>query len=358
MEAEVTPDGPASNPFGPRYSLAVVGHRLYVRLGNSLSDRIPDDQTTTGDSELVCLNLAAQGRAEWRAPRKSDAQSRWEFEGSPVADAKSVYACMQYSDVRPQQHVACFDAETGAMRWRRLVCATDALPTETYNLLTVAHGVLYLNSNRGAVAAISADDGHICWLRAYPRARPNSTTLPVDSIPCVYDRGRLFVAPSDYEGVFALDAATGTLLWESRRPSDAVNLLGVGSGNLFASGKQLWWLDADTGKVVNCWPDQPGPGGCFGRGILTGDEVWQPTRDKIHIFRQAVPKSADNAPPGEAATGMELRDPLEIAGGNLVIAEGKLLVAGQKELRVYGNRPVAPRPGREVTQNGATSVKP
>ena len=41
----------------------------------------------------------------------------------------------------------------------------------THNLLTLDQGVLYANTNLGAVAAISRRDGHVLWISTYPRAR-------------------------------------------------------------------------------------------------------------------------------------------------------------------------------------------
>ena len=79
-----------------------------------------------------------------------------------------------------------------------------------------------------------------------------------DLNPCVYSRGNVFIAPTDYEGILALDAPSGQLLWASDRTRDVVHLLGVGGGNLIASGRRLWWLNVDTGKVSYFWPDHAG----------------------------------------------------------------------------------------------------
>ena len=67
----------------------------------------------------------------------------------------------------------------------------------------------------------------------------------------------------------------------------AANLLGVGGGNLIASGRRLWWLNVDTGKVAYYWPDRA-VANSYGRGALVGDEVLFPTRTDLHVFRQDV----------------------------------------------------------------------
>jgi hypothetical protein len=118
------------------------------------------------------------------------------------------------------------------------------------------------------------------------------------------------------------------MIWESRLPEDAVHLLGVGHGNLLASGDSLWWIDARRGKVLKHWPDTTPLG--YGRGILTGDQVVWPTRDSLYVFDQEV-----------VAGRVAERDPIPLAemrgatGGNLVAADGLLLVAGSDKLFAF-----------------------
>ncbi len=160
-----------------------------------------------------------------------------------------------------------------------------------------------------------------------------------DLNPCVYHRGTLLVAPSDSEYILALDAGTGQILWESHLAADAVHLLGVGGGNLIASGDRLWWLDVETGKVVARWPEQSPTG--YGRGILAGNKIYWPTRDALYEFDQQVKV------PGQAPL---VRDPILLAadknrqagGGNLVIAQGVMLIAGANKLYAFGRPPAAP----------------
>ena len=38
----------------------------------------------------------------------------------------------------------------------------------THDLLTLDEGVLYANTNLGAVGAVSALDGHLLWISTYP----------------------------------------------------------------------------------------------------------------------------------------------------------------------------------------------
>jgi hypothetical protein len=348
-----------------------VGHRLYARLGSPITSRQLGMGLATGNSYLVCLDLAAEGRLVWRIPQTSADDDRWTFEGSPVCDGDNVFVAMRYNDsVRPQEHVACYDAQSGTLRWRRLVCAAES-PARgqadeiTNNLLTLDHDTLYLNTNLGAIAAIGTSDGHIRWLSLYPRAKRQSgggdrgDNFYRDLNPCVCYRGSVLAAPADCDAILSLDSSTGQLLWASTLPHDVVHLLGVGGGNLLASGQRLWWLNVDGGKVVYRWPDQTTIHG-YGRGALVGDEVYFPTRTEIRFFRQALGHNADAASGSPAAadpTRAEVRDPIRVvSGGNLVVAGGYLLIATPDKLIALGPHAAPTRPDEhEVTQSAATA---
>jgi outer membrane protein assembly factor BamB len=317
----------------PRFTMTVFNNRLYARLGSPITSHPRDEQFVGESSYLVCLDLAAQGYLRWRTANSGKDDDQWAFEGSPVCDGSNVYLAMRYSDVRPQEHVACFDAQTGAMRWRRLVCAAET-PAQgqveeiTSNLLTLADGMIYINTNLGAVAAMRASDGRLLWLTRYPRAKlltsADQSHLYRDLNPCVYDRGNLYVAPTDAQGIFSFDASTGRLLWESTGAHDAVHLLGVAEGYLIASGRRIYWLNADGGKEIHAFPDQLTVQG-YGRGALVGDLVYWPTRNDIRFFPQAI----------RAERKREVPDPAPVAGGNIIVAGDYLLIATPKKLIAY-----------------------
>ena len=106
------------------------------------------------------MDLAAEGRLLWKiAP-----EDGWAFDGSPVADGGGVYVAMRRIDIRPRAYAACFDAQTGRLRWRRFVASAETpargmMYQATHNLLTLAGDSIYFNTNLGAVAAINTDDG-------------------------------------------------------------------------------------------------------------------------------------------------------------------------------------------------------
>jgi hypothetical protein len=98
----------------------------------------------------------------------------------------------------------------------------------------------------------------------------------------------------------------------------------------------LYWFDVHTGRLVGRFPDgRPALGGYagpsprgFGRGILAGSLVYWPTRNCLYVFDQRFPNPVRQ--PVELST-------LNAGGGNLVVAEGSLIIAGAERVIVLRN---------------------
>jgi len=344
----------ASGTIGSaRFTMTAHEGRLYARMGDPLTSRSEDQRLNNESSFLVCLDLASEGRLVWQTPKLDD---KWAFDGSPIVNAGRVYVSLRHG-ARPQAHVACYDARTGRQIWRQFVVTAES-PARgqvgecTHNLLTLAHGVLYFNTNLGAVAALSAENGRPIWITHYARAKKGDLNQRAahyfrDLTPCLYDRGRVVVAPSDSENLFALDAMTGLLLWETDLPRDVVHLLGVGGDTLWASGDKLWRIHIATGKVNYPWPEGPAPKG-FGRGVLAGGKVYWPTATMIHVFDQQ--SGQEESQINLAAMGL--------MGGNLVAAGDRLLIAGSERLSSLGPTSVSVARDAARTMEQNTQPKP
>ncbi|MGE3409542.1 MAG: PQQ-binding-like beta-propeller repeat protein [Pirellulales bacterium] len=319
-------------PLGvERHTLTVHGDRLFARMGSPVTGTMAEPSTRSSSGYVVCLDLAKQGRLLWNISADDE---KWAFEGTPLCDGSRAYIAMRRSDVRPQAHVACLDVETGRMLWRRFISSAETpahgMADEcTHNLLTMHHDTLFINTNLGAVAALDAADGRVKWLYAYHRVESGDLNRPGghmyrDLTPCLYDRGRLFVAPADSERIICLDAQTGAFYWDKLlwargqyHPEDAIHLLGVANGYLVASGDRLWRIHVESGKLQNYWPEGPTPRG-YGRGLLVDDKIYWPTREQIFVLSQT--------------TGVQVQQPINLSqrnvyGGNLIATENCLLIA-------------------------------
>jgi outer membrane protein assembly factor BamB len=263
-------------------------------------------------------------------------------EGVPLAADGRLYVALRQRDgVRTQSHVAAFDTKRGELVWQRFVAAAESFsqgPTVeyTHNLLSLAEGILYLNTNFGVVAAVRARDGQVQWVTRYPQVAPDAPEFETirrasgrDLNPCLVHRGLVLAAPSDCDRVFALDAATGRKIWDTSpgTAADIQHLLGVGFGNLIASGSRLVWIDVQTGEIKASFPAQGDDAlRGYGRGILAGNQVYWPTRDQIYVFDQRGPQQTRQ--PIDLA-------PLGLTGGNLVIARDVLLIAAASQLSAF-----------------------
>ncbi|HMC10612.1 MAG TPA: PQQ-binding-like beta-propeller repeat protein, partial [Pirellulaceae bacterium] len=244
---------------------------------------------------------------------------------------------------------------TGRLKWRTRICSSATLgggelDQLTHLLVTKDGDRLYLNTSAGAVAAVNANDGRLLWLVKYPRqpVRTGNADQPDqhlfrDLTPCLVWKDFVIVAPADCDRIFALHAATGQIAWTLApgAADDVIHLLGVADDTFLASGDSLYWIDAHTGRLLAQFPRgklgaeqaAPSPRG-FGRGTLADNHVWWPTREAIVVF-EAKPIATDFGWQPRLVREIPLAPP-QITGGNLVMADGVLLIANGDKLVAFG----------------------
>jgi len=318
----------------PQCTMTVLDGKLYARMGHPWTGPPRETSPSLETSCLVAIDLAGEGRLLWKITPEP-----WAFEGTPLCDGRNVYVAMRRGDIREQAHVACYDAQTGRRQWRRFICAArtpgqNLFPEMTHNLLTLGDGTLFYNTNLDAVAALSTEEGRVKWVSLYPRRREGDLARLAPHWgrslnPCVYHQGTLFVAPADSRRIFALDAWSGRILWRTGpEVEDAVHLLGVTGDQLVATGRRVYWIDAsreNQGRIRQIWP-RDGSLRSQGRGVLAGGSVYVPADDRVYVLDQRT---------AELRRIIELR-PKGVAGGNLLVADGQLLIATNDELIALG----------------------
>ena len=375
-----------------RFTLTVQGHKLFARIGSpvtSPSDRRLEKQTLKDQGWIMGLDLKTQGKPLDGFPLQPES-TNWSFEGTPVADDSHLYVAMRRIEQgRCQIHIACFDLpttplgvpagadenyrNTGRLKWRTKLCSGTTpgagdIDEISHVLLSLDSGMIYCNTNLGAVAAVSADEGRIAWVVKYPRAAfrsndpdQNESHFFRDLNPCLVAGDLIVVAPSDCDRIFALRRGTGRFAWSTPpgTAADVQHLLGVRDNSLICSGDYLYWLDMQTGDTQVQFPAAATEGPMFaapsprglGRGILAGDHVYWPTRENILVFH-LTPRRTER---GYAPHGVKEIPlfPRGVVGGNLVIAEGKLFLATGDKLLAFSEMNPPVKAGEEKDEKEA-----
>lgn len=355
-----------------RYTLTASGRKLFARMGSPVT--APRQRRTEILSKeqgfLMGYDLATEGKPLDGFPIRPQS-SEWSFEGTPLCDGANLYVAMRRVEQgRCQMHVACFalatsgtivddsadDARpTGRMLWRTKICSAGTLAGGdldelSHLLLTLDSGVLFLNTNLGAVAAVDSATGQVRWIVKYPRATFRSGDPDRhddhffrDLTPCLPAGDLVICAPADCDRIFAVERGTGSLVWATGpgAAADVVHLLGTRGDWLIASGDRLYWLDLYSGKLQARYPHAPSGGPMhaaanprgLGRGILAGENVYWPTRETILVFRQS-PRPADSGFVPDGVGEIPLV-PRGATGGNLVFAQDVLLIAAGDRLYAF-----------------------
>ncbi len=352
------PQANRGNSGIPRYSLTAVGHRIYARMGAPTPSGYMgmNRSGTLGSSYIIALDWSAQGKFLWQQKssdlvlpnRPADRNRSINFEGTPVADNQNVYVAVTDRREQTATYVACFDAETGNRRWIRYLGAASSeidnfmamgigfgAPVAGdygHRLLSLDGPFLYYQTNLGAVISLEAETGAVRWVANYPRqdSARGGQGSDRDLNPAIVHEGRVIVAPSDASSIFAFDADSGRMVWKTDPIADEVklsHLLGVAKGRLVATGDRVLLFDVGDGKLVSTWPDSGKALEGYGRGLLAGNRIYWPTRNEIQVLDQRTGLRAD--PP------IKLMEAYRTSGGNLVAADGYLIVAQSDALVVF-----------------------
>ncbi|MEC7576827.1 MAG: PQQ-binding-like beta-propeller repeat protein [Pseudomonadota bacterium] len=197
------------------------------------------------------LSLGTKDKAVsriWSANIGQGTTKKLPLSASPVVFEKQIFA------MDTTQHVTALSTENGKEQWRIDLKPEDEDENVTGGGISVANGVVYVTSGFNEAYALSAADGEQIWESKLP--------APARSAPTVIS-GRAFIVTADSRLV-CLSADTGEILWEYQGISEMTGLTGTASPAAdsdivvpaFSSG-EIYALRIENGSVA--WSDNLSP---------------------------------------------------------------------------------------------------
>ncbi|MBM4034989.1 MAG: hypothetical protein FJ291_24870, partial [Planctomycetes bacterium] len=326
---------------------AVAEGRVYTRWGMDATRRFFTD-VAAFDLRSGELLWSTGGNAAWG--------DLWPVGDPAVAYGRLYVLALRkgYAGLLPVStlSLACLDAATGAILWRKPLASQNVtlIPTDNSNYrdwqfdlahygnaVTVADGAVYCQTNLGFAARCDARDGQVEWAASYPqtvlRWNVPRAIRRHGAAPAVCGDRVVFV-PRDASGAFALDAPTGKLLWDNPfAPSDRV--VGVHEGTpsvarpsgaedsaaerratlLVADERVVAGLDVATGRAR--WR-RHFPNGIQGSPCLQGTRVSVGSGSKLLWLEAATGRLLEisdfRSPISDFNPQSEIRNPKSVGG--------------------------------------------
>jgi outer membrane protein assembly factor BamB len=318
-----------------KFTMTCADDHIFVRLGPQVVNKLTNDCP----SAIVCFGPLTDKKSgsvppAWTLPPpKLEKDSTAIFEGSPlVADGKLYAVVWRQFGGAIATSIVCYQVRgvlgEPELLWQREVGKPNlSQPQAHRDLLTLAGPNIVFATNAGNIIALDAMSGNPAWEFRYAPTERRPLPVGRDVCPCVFDGARIFAAPSDCGRLFCLDAHTGQPFWDIEG-IDVLHLLGVTRGRLIAtvagSVRGIRGIDVLSGSQSspNGWIQHDGGGvATFGRGFVTPDLIFWPTRDGMQFLNPE--------------TGASARQPAPGLFGNLALADGCFVVTNATEVQGF-----------------------
>ncbi|VAX36603.1 hypothetical protein MNBD_PLANCTO02-859, partial [hydrothermal vent metagenome] len=185
----------------------------------------------------------------------------------------------------------------GKLEWKSLLCEAPKGVVSSYSPvgLSIEGGDIYVATGSGLLFAVGAKSGAIRWAIRYQRTgipvqNPGRRSYSVFKKPDGWNedtiipyRHMLVVIPSDYQLIFAVDRATGKILWESPQVPASGDIatyrcLGSVGENLYlASSRVVRCYNMNGGRLE--WEQKFS--GSVGQGFLSQKYLYLPIQNDI-----------------------------------------------------------------------------
>ena len=195
---------------------------------------------------VLCGGCAAAGKLRWKVATGADAPLAWGFESGDLYTSSPAWSDGLVVFGSGDGQVYAVDDGSGAVRWR------FGTGGRVRSSPAIANGRVYVGSMDGTLYALRLEDGRELWrfdteghgLRSGDFGFDRRT---IQSSPAVAD-GRVFVGSRD-GFLYAVDAASGRLLWRVDHQMSWVNTSPAVAGDLVFAGSS----DERFLQAVDVW---------------------------------------------------------------------------------------------------------
>ena len=345
------------------YSPPVIGDRIYTRWGDT--EGCPFDVAALDLRTGRQLWSTAQDNSWRNKPGTSRGLRHWPLNDPVYADGRLYLLAARVVEYEMDGvYLVCLDPDTGAQIWACPVSRDKMKGAEGWfpehctdlalygNAVTCHQGAVYCVTGAGVVSRVDARDGKLEWAHRYPRTKysqkERSGAYPWEGDSSIAWGARPLVAgnrvicmPRDHNGVFALDAETGKIVWQNAfvHPSGAV---GIFEGALLvydyrnvvaldlATGAARWFRSFAEGDLRNAqrigssiYVGTPG-GLCrldAGSGVVTERMAWGVSERQVldyTILDKSLYVVSDEAAPADGFSELEsVKPPAAGADGKM-----------------------------------------
>jgi outer membrane protein assembly factor BamB len=320
-------------------SVTIDDEHLYASIP---SESVPyyGYESPRSTAELVCLD-AGTGRLIWRVERQVIEEEFAEivFDSSPVVQHGRLYIVgrRRRSFGFEDSYLYRFNATTGVLEHRTHLGSASTgnfgarQPTKA---IVALHGdTVYVCTDLGSIAAVSAYTGAVRWLRLYDRAPAGTVRGASDYTPdvkpwafnpVIWYEGRVIFLPVDSAKLLIVAADDGRVLHSIpiEKLGGVESVLGIQGNILCCAGAEVLCYDLSTDAPR--WSASLLEGmKLSGRGVWADDRLLVPTRRGLSSFRVLDGQRTDVAWDSENE------------GGNLLAMPDQLLFAGSDSIAAY-----------------------
>ena len=236
-----------------------AGKELVMRVRT----RFKDGRTAETDSKFVYEKSSPEItlNTDWKnllgnathtataAPLEGDLQLAWStnvganiFMTSPLVYNNKVYTASTDEDLKGRAAIYALNGKDGSLLWKYPV------RTSIKNTIAIESGIVFAQDVQGNLYAVDAETGKLCW----------ESQLPVNGLPnlidgLVTDKGIVYAGSG--KALSAFEATTGKLIWRNKdwaQREGTTSTLTVGNDVLVGSVQwtALYGNDAKTGKML------------------------------------------------------------------------------------------------------------